>query len=283
MPKEKIWNVEDAVNWTWKYFEKKGLSESRLKSELLLAEILETDRTHIYVNWKNPVEKKVLEEYRKQIQRCVSGEPFEYVIGYKEFMSYKFEVNSDVLIPRQETEELVEWVVTDNRGKDIVFADIGTGSGVIGITIAKLIKNSKGFLTDISKKALETAKRNAQRNNVNNRVEFFEGDLLEPLLEKIDEIELIVANPPYIGYKEINAVEESVIKYEPQVALFAGEAGNEFFLRVAEKRELLKGKQLYFEIGFNQKENLEEIFSKADIMEFRKDIYGNWRDLKIVF
>jgi len=181
MPEEKSWTIEEIILWTWKYFERKGISDARLKSELLLAEIMTTDRTHIYVNWKNTVEKKILKKYRELIQRCISGEPFEYVTGYKEFMTFRFEVNPDVLIPRQETEELVEWVVKENRGKQTAFLDVGTGSGVVGISVAKLLKNSRGFLTDISQKALAVAKRNAEINKVKDRLSFFEGDLLEPV------------------------------------------------------------------------------------------------------
>lgn len=278
---EDNWTVGKVINWTQGYLEKKGVDNPRNTTEKLMEMTLDMDKTHLYINWKREMQTQELTVFKQLMNRVVEGEPVAYITGVERFYSYDFEVNKDVLIPRQETEELVEWVVKDNRDKrGLTIADIGTGSGVIAITLAKLMNDVNMIATDNQQACIDTAKKNAKKHGVKDRIKFLKGNLLEPLREHLEDIHIIVSNPPYISKKDIEQMDASVINHEPHHALFAENNGLSFYQTIAENMSLLKGKILYLETGFNQKEALENLF-KDKIEAYRKDMNGNWRLLKL--
>ena len=212
------------------------------------------------------------EEYEKfllNLNRRINGEPFAYIVGFKEFMKLKFKVNEFVLIPREDTEILVQEVIKLNKKRIL---DMCTGSGCIAISLAKYIEKSNIDAVDISKDALNIAIENAKNNNV--QVNFIESNLFEKVNSRY---ELIVSNPPYIPYD--GYVEEKVKKYEPSIALFAKEDGLYFYKQILSySKDILNSKFLIaFEIGDNQKDKLEELLKK-DYPKYRysfeKDLNG---------
>lgn len=212
--------------------------------------------------------------------------PIQYLLGKTHFYGLEFEVNDNVLIPRPETEELVEWIVNENsktdKTKKIKILDIGTGSGCIAISLAKNIPNAEVYAIDVSKKAIETAKRNAIRNNV--EVTFILQDIL-----KTDELkcnfDIIVSNPPYVRNLEKEEIKKNVLDYEPHLALFVEDNDALIFYRkIAElaKKNLSENGQLYFEINQYLGKEMTNLLEKLDFkkIELRKDIYDNDRMTK---
>ncbi|HPB87549.1 MAG TPA: peptide chain release factor N(5)-glutamine methyltransferase [Thermotogota bacterium] len=278
---KKQWTVQELVGWTTGFFERKGLVKPRLSSELLLAEALKLDRTLLYTRWNAPVETAPLEVFRAYIQRYVEGEPIEYILGYRWFMTYRLEVNRDVLIPRVETEELIEWVAGRENGRSRRFLDLCTGSGAIGIALARAIPEATIVASDISEMALDVAQRNARTHQVYERITFYRSDFLDGLDNLIGPIEVVVCNPPYVGENDRHKVNPATLSHEPWLALFGGPDGLDFYRKTVENAPRLQGKRVYFEFGFDQKERLETLFSSVGTVAFKKDMYGQWRFLSI--
>lgn len=212
--------------------------------------------------------------------------PIQYLMGYTYFYGLKIEVNPNVLIPRSETEELVDLVLKDNIDKDnLVIADIGTGSGAIALSLKSKRKNDKIFACDISMQALNVAKKNAK--NLDLKLEFIQGNLLDELISKNIKVDIIVSNPPYIAEDDLE-VADMVKKYEPNLALFAKENGLACYKEILEKcsKVLNKNGKIYFEIGYKQKDDILQIISSLypnSKVEVFKDIYQNDRMIKIEF
>jgi release factor glutamine methyltransferase len=212
--------------------------------------------------------------------------PVQYLLGKTSFYGLDFEVNSDVLIPRPETEELVDWIISNNRtieqSKTLKILDIGTGSGCIAISLAKNIPNAQVFALDVSEKALATAKKNAQLNDVN--VTFIHQSILET--EDLEqEFDIIVSNPPYVRNLEKEEIKKNVLEYEPHLALFVKDNDALIFYRkIAElaQKNLSPSGQLYFEINQYLGKEMIDLLKEMNFkyIELRKDIYGNDRMMK---
>jgi release factor glutamine methyltransferase len=209
--------------------------------------------------------------------------PIQYLLGKTHFYGLEFEVNENVLIPRPETEELVEWIIQENlkieKLKNLKILDIGTGSGCIAISLAKNLPNAQVFAIDVSEKALATAKKNAERNEVS--VSFIHKNILETLdLEQ--EFDIIVSNPPYVRNLEKQEIKKNVLDNEPHLALFV-EDNNAliFYRKIAElaQKNLCPNGQLYFEINQYLGKEMIELLENMNFknVELRKDIYGNDR------
>lgn len=222
----------------------------------------------------------ILEQLKKEI-------PIQYILGTTEFFGLKFYVNESVLIPRPETEELVEWIIGDLKTKaikDLKILDIGTGSGCIAISLSKNIPNAKVYAIDVSLEALKVAKQNAENNQV--EIVFLEKNILE-----IDDLELqfdvIVSNPPYVRHLEKEEIKKNVLEHEPHLALFVED--NDalvFYRKIAElaTKNLTENGNLYFEINQYLGEEMIELLQNKGFQdaELRKDIYGNDRMTKAV-
>ncbi|GAA3775050.1 peptide chain release factor N(5)-glutamine methyltransferase [Flavobacterium ginsengiterrae] len=213
--------------------------------------------------------------------------PIQHLLGKTSFYGLDFEVNENVLIPRPETEELVEWIISENKGIDkkrkIKILDIGTGSGCIAISLAKNLPNAEVYAIDVSKKAIETAKRNAIRNDV--EVTFMFQNILETEELKC-KYDVIVSNPPYIRNLEKEEIKNNVLNYEPHLALFVDDNDALIFYRKIASlahNNLLENGQLYFEINQYLGKEMIDLLGKMDFVniDLRKDIYDNDRMIKV--
>ena len=248
------------------------------EAELLLGDILKTEISGIILNKNNDLKISEEEKLSEYIKRRKSGEPVQYIMGYCEFMSLEFLVNPSVLIPRSDTETLVEYLIAEIGDKKIKFLDIGTGSGCIAISILKNCPNATAVLLDISDGALDVAIENAKKNNVIDRAEFLNMDILKECPERT--FDLVVSNPPYIRPDVIEGLEKQVKDFEPYTALCGGEDGLVFYRRITDiaNKILREDGILAYEIGYDQgvavSEILDEEFSDVKII---KDLCENDR------
>jgi len=226
-------------------------------------------------------------QWETVLSQLKEEKPIQYILGETEFYGLPFYVNENTLIPRPETEELVEWIIKDcfvprNDGEMIRILDIGTGSGCIAISLAKNIPNAEVFALDVSEKALQTAKKNAERNGVS--ITFLHQSILETVdLEQ--QFDIIVSNPPYVRNLEKTEINKNVLAYEPHLALFVEDTDALLFYRkIAElaQKNLSENGQLYFEINQYLGKEMVELLGKYNFknIELRKDIYGNDRMMK---
>ena len=265
---------------------KKELAELYPKTEiigfvrLLLETVCGWDYTAQILNKNEIVQKSEFREIEKVVFRLKKFEPIQYILGETEFMDLKLKVNRSVLIPRPETEELVNWIIKTNKTDSPRILDIGTGSGCIPLALKSRIKNAKISAVDISEKALEVAKQNAMQNNLD--VHFFETDILNWENSNWDLFDVIISNPPYVREIEKQKMHANVLKYEPENALFVSDENPLiFYERIAEfaHKYLVKNRKLFFEINEylgNEMSNLLEHKGFADV-ELRKDINGKNR------
>ena len=231
----------------------------------------------LYMEKDNKADVRVQKRFIDGVEKLKENEPLNYVLGYSYFYGYKMVVNENVLIPRFETEELVGLVLSKYdeyfKGQRVNLADVGTGSGAIAIALKKEESNLNVCASDISFDALNVAKQNAKNNGAD--ITFYQGSMLEPLIENNIKLDILVSNPPYIKQDEV--LDPSVKDYEPHVALFGGDDGLKFYRMIFENaHKVLKEKSmLFFEIGYDQRENLtalaSEYFKNAHIEVF-KDI-----------
>ena len=239
------WTVGRLLTWTTDYLKKSGSESARLDAEVLLAEARGCERIMLYTAYAEEVPEDVRNKFRGLVKRRAEGCPVAYLVGRREFFSLMFEVSPDVLIPRPETEFVVTAALDALKDRPAesspaVVADVGTGSGAIAVTVAKHAAEVRVIATDVSEGALAVARRNAERHEVADRIEFLTGDLLSPVDAEV-RFAVIAANLPYIGTAEQGTVAEEVRQHEPQVALFAGSVGDELIARLipqaAEKLE----------------------------------------------
>lgn len=251
------------------------------EAELLFSSMLDCDRLSLYLNKKVLLDKEKAEFISSTLKRRIKSEPIQYILGKAEFMGFNFNVTPDVLIPRPETEILVETAVKqiwafNHQFQSLKILDVGTGSGCIAITLAKLFPNAKIDALDLSEGALGIAKDNAKLHNVDINFihsDLFSSDYLTPMTYN-----LIISNPPYVSAEDIDKLQPE-IKYEPRIALDGGEDGLNFYRRLIPDCSLYLEKNglLIMEIGFNQIEDLQNIFQKFqdfEIIEVVKD-YSN--------
>ena len=231
---DEIWTIKRLLDWTTEYLKKNNIDEPHLEAEILLAHALNTERIRLYIDFEKVVDKNTLETFKGSIKRRAKGEPSAYITGNKQFMSLNFSITKDVLIPRPETEMLVENVIELSKkieGKATIL-DIGTGSGAIAVSIAKYIDNSEVVATDFSGKALEVAASNAKKHGVENKIKFVNADLFPNEVQKFD---IIVSNPPYIRTSDIKGLQKEIRDFEPLSALDGGTDGLTYYRKILEK------------------------------------------------
>lgn len=262
------------------YLKTNGIEEPNLKSRLLMQYILNKPRQYLLVHDNETLTLRQEVNYFKGIKKLIEGIPIQHITHMQEFMRMNFFVNEDVLIPRPDTESLVEEVISIAKkinAKKIM--DLCTGSGAIAVSLAKYIENSEITAVDISKKALNIAKKNAINNNVQNQITFVESDLFNRI--KKDKYDIIVSNPPYIR-KDIIKTLDKEVQREPKIALDGGYDGLDFYRKIINKSdEYLKFKgYLCLEIGYDQKIDVIELIENEEkyIDTYcKKDLYGNDR------
>ncbi len=274
---EKVWTVIELIKWGTDFFNKKEIDSPRLTIELLICDILKLSRIQIYTNFDKPLSKDELAKLRDYVIRRAKKEPLQYIIGYEEFFGLKFFLNNETLIPRPETELLVEKALKmlKNDSQCLKIADFCSGSGCIGISVAKNIVNSDVYLFDISNKALELSKQNAIENNVSN-VNFRNLDLLKDHFEDA-EFDVILSNPPYISVEDSKELQDEVRLYEPRIAYCDENDGLTFYKKFKNifNEKLKKSGIALLEFGFGEDEYIREIFKdEFDEIEIIND-YSN--------
>ena len=236
MSETESWTVGRLLTWTTDYLKRQGADSPRLDAEVLLATARSCQRIELYTAFNDLVPDDVRTTFRDLVKRRAGGEPVAHLVGHREFYSLTFEVTSDVLIPRPETEDLVMRVVDlckERSGDDgpLHIIDVGTGSGAIAISVAHQVANTHWTAIDISPAALDVARRNAARHQVAERIEFVCGDLLAPLPPDA-RFDLVVSNPPYVSRSEWESLKIDVRQHEPYQALVAGQTGTEVIARL---------------------------------------------------
>jgi len=269
--------ILEVINKTTPFFEKNGIESPRLNIELLLAHVLKKKRLQLYVEFESAVEEAKLEVLREMVKRRVAGEPLQYITGETEFCGLKFAVDRRVLIPRPETEMLVE-VVAGRTPATVV--DVGTGSGCIALALAKKLPAAQIMAIDASAEALEVALANAKRHDLEKNVRFVHGDLLSNLPDGFT-CDAIVSNPPYIASGELAKLPKEVKDFEPVSALIAGEDGLDVIRRLVmtAKRFLSPNGFVALEMGAGQRVAVEALFVGADftVAQVEKDLQGHER------
>lgn len=262
-----IWTIGRILKWTEEYFKKAQLDSPRLDAEVLLAHVLHKERIYLYVHYDQPLEGAELAAYKECIKRRVQHCPVAYITGKKEFMGLEFKVSPHTLIPRPDTEILVEGVLQGlNEGMaEGKIADIGTGTGAICLSVVNYFARLQGVAVDISPEALTVAEENAQALGLSDRVEFRQGNMLEPLQGEEHAYAAILSNPPYIPTGDIAALEKDVQGYEPHGALDGGKDGLDFLrLLLANAHEYLADTGfLAMEMGIGQWEAVKAIIEAS--------------------
>lgn len=268
----------EVLQWAFSFLNAHGREEKI--AEILLQHHLNISQAQFYASMQDLLPNELIEKYKEDIiAHAKTGIPVQHLTGMEYFYGRPFYVNKHVLIPRVETEELVEHVIKlikeKYMDKPVTLVDIGTGSGIIAITLALELPNIEVYATDISNEALDVAKKNADKLNAS--VQFMQGDLLQPIMEKGIQPDIVVSNPPYISEADRQFLSDTVINFDPHIALFAKDDGLRAYkditkqLRSHFQQDLL----LCFEIGFNQAEAVTDIiqdsFPKSNIQKF-KDI-----------
>ena len=270
----------EVLNWASSFLEEAG--QEGIAAEILLRERLEWSKTDFILQLNQLVKPEVKEQWINDVKQHSTGIPIQYIVGHEWFFEYKFKVTSNTLIPRPETEEIVDKFLKEAPEKALKVLDIGTGTGVIGITIKKERPQDDVTAIDLSKEALLVAKENGESLHAN--VRFLLGDLTEPI--KKEKFDIVISNPPYIGVDEKKYMDDSVLNYEPELALFAENEGLAVYQRLAkELPSILKPNgQIYLEIGFKQGSAVKalflEAFPTADVT-IEKDMSGQDRLLKV--
>lgn len=266
------WTIRRVLDWTRGHFEKQQVDSARLTAELLLAFTLKTERVKLYMDLDRPLDKDELANFRALIQRRLGGEPTQYLLGEKHFYNHVFRVDSRVLIPRPETELLVEAVLREvPKDAPCRVLDLCTGSGCIAVSIAAERPQASVWATDLSEPALEVARANAEALGADGRVTFFSGDLFAPLPAGA-KFDVIVSNPPYIRTSELAELQREVQK-EPRQALDGGEDGLVLLTRIAEAALtwLKPGGLLALEIGDEQADAMKALLTRVGGHDVRVD------------
>ena len=289
--RDRLWTVGDVLDWTARRFAEEGFSSARLDAELLLAHVLGTDRVGLYLDYHKPLTQQERGAYRQLVARRLKGEPVAYILGHKEFWSLDLKVDGRVLVPRPETELLVDKALEllaghaaggrrdPERGRGLVLLDVGTGSGAIALALARELPGATVVATDVSEDALEVARENATQLGL--EVEFRLGSLYEPVADLAGQVDLVVSNPPYVA-EASPELEEPVRRHEPPVALLAGPEGLDVLLPLLEGAPaiLKPGGWLLLEFGVGQAEVLQQrarALGAFEHVEVARDLAGHPR------
>ena len=272
-----VWTILKILQWTQQYFQSKGVENPRLDAEVLLCAVLDKSRIQLYTNFDEPLEEQELKQYRGYVARRAAREPVAYILGHKGFLQYDFKVTKDTLIPRPETELLVEQLVSLNRDRGPVrILDLGCGSGAIIDSLLAELPEARGMGVDISPGAAAVTRENAENLKVGDRLETVVSDLYEKVPRE-EKFQVLVSNPPYIPEGDLAGLQAEVHR-EPRRALDGGRDGLDFYRRIL--RDLWSyldpEGMAAFEIGQGQGEDVARLCREAglDCVKVRKD-YGD--------
>ena len=255
---QSVWTIAQLLTWTTDFFRERGIENPRLDAEVLLGAVLGKDRMYLYVHFDEPLEPAELAVFRSHVKERAAHVPLAYVLGRREFMGLDFRVTRDTLIPRPDTELLVQCAVDFLRARaaegrdDLTLADIGTGTGAIALSVLHYTEGTRADAVDISPAAAEVARENAERLGLAERIEVHVGDLTAPLAGH--SYDVILSNPPYIPTADISGLMPEVRSYEPHLALDGGTDGLNIYRRLmADAPALLKeGGAIAVEVGIDE-------------------------------
>jgi len=272
----RVWTIRELMKSAIEHLQGKGFEEARLNVELLLAHALDIQRIQLYSNFDKPLTQEELKQFRTLYERRLTREPVQYIIGSANFMGLHFTVDPRVLIPRPETETLIEQVMLACQRYDadetIHILEVGTGSGNITISIAKFIKNTRITAIDISLEALAVAKKNACLHSVESQIKFSCSDVFDLSDELFQsKYDLLVSNPPYVPKDEWEQLQREVRDFEPSSALTDGKDGLKFYHHMAGiiPTILKSGGSIVFEVGLDQAEIVANRLRKAGLAELK--------------
>jgi len=261
--------VLNAINLSTEFLEKKEIESPRINAELLLAHTLNCKRLDLYLSYDRPLSEDEIKIYREFIRRRSKSEPLQYIIGKVEFYGLEYKVNPSVLIPRQETEILVETIINSvNKEDKLTILDIGAGSGNISISLAMYLPNAKITATDKSEDALETARANANLHNVSERIKFIKHDINSENFPN-EEFDIVASNPPYISKEDFPRLKDELKIYEPKDALTDNSNGLSYYRIISDKAKMLLKDmgEIFFEVGQGQAEDVKKILTGNNFSE----------------
>jgi release factor glutamine methyltransferase len=271
--------VLDVIKLSTDYLQKKGVESPRANAEILLADILKCKRLELYLSFDKPLAENEVQIYREAIRKRGLRVPLQYIVGYVEFYGLKLIVNENVLIPRPETELLVEKIINESdKTANLRILDIGSGSGNISIAIAKNIPNSTIFAIDISENSLKVAKQNAELNLIQDKIEFVLFDIKYDNLNNLGKFDLIVSNPPYVSENDFVNLEPELKFHEPKIALTDNSDGISFYkhiIKISDRVLNIPG-NIYFELGMGQSDIVKKLFEEKGFSNIKvtKDYSG---------
>jgi len=270
--------IYEAIDLASEALEGSGVPGARLDAERLLASELGKDRSYLLAHFQDSVPEPSAERFFARITERRRGKPLQYLLGWQEFHGLEFEVTPAVLIPRPETELLVDAAVQRFSEGEPILVDVGTGSGCIAVATAVALPRARMIATDLSEDALAVARRNAFRHHVSDRIQFLPGDLLLPLnaLNMEDDLDCVLSNPPYVAERDLSALQREVRDWEPRLALVGGLSGLEPYRRLLPQalRFLKPGGTLIMEIGYNMQAEITRLFDVAWNLEGIQDDFS---------
>ena len=283
MNSDQTWTIGRVLDWTRFFFERKGIDSARLDAELLIGHALDLERIGLYLHHHKPLHPSELSQIRQLVARRSNLEPVHYILGVREFWSLSLKVDERVLIPRPDTERVVEVALAHLADAPSAVLDLCCGSGAIGLAIASEREFATILATDVSSAALEIAAENRQKHELTN-VKFLVSDLFTHVEGRFD---LIVSNPPYIPSADIKGLMTDVSEFEPALALDGGEDGLNFYRKIIEgaPQHLNSNGQLILEIGHDQAGPLADLFQTNPLWEWDEcyqDLAGNDRVVRAV-
>lgn len=266
--------VLHAINISTDYLEKKGIESPRMNAEILLADILKCKRLELYLMYDRPLTENEQNKYREYLKRRSTFEPAQYIIGTVEFYGLEFKVSPAVLIPRAETEILVEAVINSvNKEDKLNIMDIGSGSGNISIAVAVNLPNAYVTGIEISESAIKIAEENLKKYDCDQRVSFLNYDILNVNRDEFSDIDIIVSNPPYVSKNDYGKIQKEILNYEPDIAVTDFQDGFKFYRKIISLSEqvLKPNGKLFLEIAQDQSKTINEIMKE-----------NNFKDISIV-
>jgi len=287
---QKRWTIQQILRVTTEFLRDRGIENPRLCSEVLLSHQLKRSRVELYLAFDQPLRSSEIAGYRSLIRRRLAREPLQYITGHQEFWSLDFLVNPAVLIPRAETEILVEEAIklkesnllADSARPEIL--DLGTGSGAIAISLAKEIESAAIWASDISFEALALAEENAKHHSLNGRIRFCQGDLWQPFSNSAIAFDIVISNPPYIPHEAFETLPPEVRHYEPRIALDGHENGMHFIERIIEESGiyLKPGGWLLIEMNPDQTERALRLIDSTQSFCYRERLMDYRKQYRLI-
>lgn len=271
--KHMIKTIKEAHQWAFSLLEKNQIKEAKSEAEWMIMALYEWSRSQFFLHLQDQISDQKMAQLTEWLERRIHREPLQYILGQQDFYGRTFQVNPNVLIPRPETELLVEAVIKEAEqiwlNQPLKVADIGTGSGAIAITLSLEKPNWKVYAVDISEQALQVAQQNVGRLAA--KVTFFQGNLILPIIENKLMMDIIVSNPPYIPQAEVEGLMPEVRDYEPTLALAGGKDGLDCYRQILEQSEkvLKRPGLIAYEIGIHQSKAIEQLFNRSGADQVR--------------